>query len=108
MLLYTLLTGIAIVIELLVGFFLSWVLDMQYHDVLFLFGAFMSGVIWFSSNRGKNAETGLSYDMYSELADILKMKFIPEEKYSALVNPFFIGSLLVMGIGILLSIIVYL
>ena len=108
MLLYVLLTGIAIIIELLVGFFLSWVLDMQYHDVLFLFGAFMSGVIWFSSNRGKNAETGLSYDMYIWLGDRLNMKFISEEKYSVRVNPFFIGSLLIMVIGIVLSIIVYL
>ncbi|QOR67809.1 hypothetical protein IM538_06650 [Cytobacillus suaedae] len=107
MLLYALLTGLAIVIELLLGFFLSWVLDMQYHDVLFLFGAFMSAIIWFSSNRGKNAETGLSFDMYNGLGEMLNMKFIPEEKYSALVNPFFIGSLLVMGIGIVLSLIIY-
>ncbi len=68
----------------------------------------MSGAIWLSSNKGRNAEVGLSYDIYTGLGDMLKMKFIPEEKYNVFVNPFFIGSLLVMVIGIALSIIVYL
>jgi hypothetical protein len=81
---------------------------MQYHDVLFLFGAFMSGAVWLSSNKGRNAETGLSYDMYSGLGDMLNMKFLPEEKYNVFVNPFFIGSLLTMVVGIVLSLVVYL
>lgn len=105
---FSIFTIIIVIIELGIYYYLSRIFNLEYYDVLFIFGALTSGLVFFFVSRGDVYEKRTNHSVFMALGRTLGYDNMKTDQYSVEMNPLLFGSLTVTLVGSIVSLLVYL